>query len=303
VTSAPTVAAAVEAPPSAAAPAGPLTVAEARRYMLDLVNADRRSMGLAPVALDESGPAARAGEAHAREMATFGYLGHLGLDGSVPEERMTRAGGAAMVLENASCFTDEHSRSVDPDPRIDPADVARTESMFFHETPPNDGHRRNILKAIHTKVAIGIAQPRRTPTEIPAPCFTQEFVDDFAELTPLPVKAIVGDRVKIEGVVRAPAVAAGVGLARVDFPKRLTAHEVNTRPRAYPIPAPYEMFWTPGFQTRIPLVVKGEHFAIDLPLDDHHAPGMYEVSVWAKVPGASDYTIVSLRTIRVEARE
>jgi hypothetical protein len=271
--------------------------------MLDLINADRRSMGLPPVELDESGPAARAGEAHAHEMAAFGYLGHVGLDGSVPEQRMTRAGGADMVLENASCFTDEQSRAVDVDPRIEPADLARTESMFFHETPPNDGHRRNILKPWHTKVAIGIAQPRRTPVEIPAPCITQEFVDDYGTFAVLPASAKVGDTIRIEGTLRAPATPAGVGLARVDFPKPLSAHELNARPHAYPIPAPYEMFWTPGFQTRIPLRVQGEHFAIELALDDHHKPGMYEVSVWAKVPGTSEHTIVSLRTIKVDRRD
>jgi hypothetical protein len=232
-------------------------------------------------------------------MAAFGYLGHLGLDGAGPEERMTRAGGADMVLENASCFTDGHSRAVEVDARIDAAEVARTESMFFHETPPNDGHRRNILTPWHTKVAIGIAQPRRTAQEIAAPCFTQEFVDDYGTYAPLPAKAHVGDRIRVEGTLRAPAVPAAVGLARVDFPKALTADKINALPRAYPIPAPYELFWTPSFATRIPLKVSGEGFSIELPLDDHRKPGVYEVSVWAKVPGTTEYTIVSLRTIRV----
>src|ERR1700730_847668 len=117
-----------------------LTVAETRRYMLELVNRDRASMGFAPVVLDE-GAATRAGQAHADDMAKNGYLGHWGTDGSVPEQRFTNVGGPDMVLENASCFTDERTRALDREPRIDPKNVELTESMFFHEQPPHDGHR------------------------------------------------------------------------------------------------------------------------------------------------------------------
>jgi hypothetical protein len=81
-----------------------------------------------------------------------------------------------MVLENALCFTDEAKRTLDGKPLIDPAQVERAESMFFDELPPNDGHRKNILKPAHTKVGIGVAQPVPTPTELPVPCFAQEFI-------------------------------------------------------------------------------------------------------------------------------
>ncbi|HEX3344297.1 MAG TPA: CAP domain-containing protein, partial [Polyangiaceae bacterium] len=118
--------AAVALPPAPTAPAplalvdgagadGPrkrLTLDEARRYMVQLVNRDRATAGLAPVELDE-GPPTRGGQAHAEDMATHGYLGHWGTDGSVPEQRYTEAGGADMVLENASCFTDEQPRALD----------------------------------------------------------------------------------------------------------------------------------------------------------------------------------------------
>jgi hypothetical protein len=53
----------------------------------------------------------------------------------------------------------------------------------------------------------------------------------------------------------------------------------------------------------IPLVVKGERFGIDLPLDDHGKPGLYELSIWAKLPDSPDFQIVSLRTIRVKPRD
>src|SRR4051794_26512619 len=90
-----------------------LTIREARRYMLALINRDRASLGFLPVELDE-GPPTLAGQAHAEDMAKFGYLGHWGTVGSVPEQRHTEVGGVDMVLENALGFTDERKRELDP---------------------------------------------------------------------------------------------------------------------------------------------------------------------------------------------
>jgi uncharacterized protein YkwD len=296
--------AATPAPSAAAAPgaiAGPqksaLSIAEARRYMLQLINRDRASMGLSPVALDEGAPS-RAGEAHAQDMAENGYLGHWGLDGSVPEERYTVAGGSDMVLENASCFADERHRVLDATPRIDPAQIEHTESLFFNEVPPNDGHRKNILKPWHTKVGIGIAQPTPTPTEIPVPCVAQEFVDDYGDYSAVPRVAKVGDRLHVAAKIRAPAKPSGVGLARVDFPQPLSAATANSR-RTYSVPQPYQMYWPEGYVTPLPVTVKGGDLSIDVPLGEGQKPGLYELSIWAKLPQSPDFQIVSLRTIRV----
>jgi uncharacterized protein YkwD len=274
-----------------------LTLAEARRYMVELVNRDRASAGLAPVELDEGAPT-RAGQAHAEDMARNGYLGHWGTDGSVPEQRYTEAGGADMVLENASCFTDEQRRDLDRAALVDPMNVEEAEAMFFHEQPPHDGHRKNILKPWHKRLGVGVAQPVATATEIPVPCFAQEFVDPFGTYAPVPKAVRVGDTLHVEGSVAAPVTFAGVGLARVDAPKPLGVAELNRR-RAYPVPAPYQMYWPPGFQTPIPVRVRGAQFSVDVPVSDGGKPGMYELSVWASVPGTSDLVMVSLRTMQV----
>ena len=292
--------AAVVAPPAATqvdTPAGRLTLADARRYMLRLINRDRATMGLGPVALDD-GPAQHAGQAHAEDMARNGYLGHWGSDGSVPEQRFTEAGGTDMVLENASCFTDEQRRTLDAAPTIDPKNVEQTEDMFFHEQPPHDGHRKNILKPWHKTVGVGVAQPVATATEIPVPCFSQEFVDDYGSYVPIPAKGRVGDPLHVEGTVAAPATFAGVGLARVETPKPIAVSELNKR-RSYPVPAPYQVYWPPGFQTPIPVKLSGGKFSIDVPLSDAGRAGLYEVSVWASVPGTADLMMVSLRTLTV----
>lgn len=292
---------AVASPKAAASgppPAGKLTIAQARKYMLDLVNRDRASEGLGPVVM-EDGPAQHAGQAHAEDMAKNGYLGHWGTDGSVPEQRYTEAGGSDMVMENASCFTDEQKRSLDGDPRIDPKQVEQTESMFFHEKPPHDGHRKNILKPFHKRVGIGVAQPVATATEIPVPCFSQEFVDDYGSYGSVPGKMHPGDTLHVDGAVASPATFAGVGLARVDTPKPIGVDDLNQR-RSYPIPQPFQMYWPPGYETPIPVKVAGNKFSIDVPLSDGGRAGLYEVSVWASVPGTKELVMVSLRTIRAK---
>jgi hypothetical protein len=58
------------------------------------------------------------------------------------------------------------------------------------------------------------------------------------------------------------------------------------------------MYWPPGFQTPIPVRVTGNRFSIDVPANDGGKPGMYEVSVWATVPGSQEYVMVGLRTLQ-----
>ena len=155
----------------------------------------------------------------------------------------------------------------------------------------------------HWKVGVGLAQPVATPAEIPVPCVAQEFVDPYGTYGPVPRALRVGDVVRVRGSVHAPARFAGVGLARVDAPAPLSTPELNRR-RSYPVPAPYQMYWPPGYRTPIPVQVAGEQFTIDVPVSDRGTPGMYELSVWANVPGRrggadpGELVMVSLRTIQ-----
>jgi uncharacterized protein YkwD len=287
-----TAAAAVERPKR------PLSMPEARRYMLALVNRDRASNGLAPVELDE-GPPTASGQAHAEDMVRLGYLGHWGSDGSVPEHRYTQAGGTDMVLENALCFTDEKTRTLDPNATIDPAQIEKAESQFYDEVPPNDGHRKNILKPQHTRVGIGVAQPKGTATEIAVPCFSQEFVDGYGAYGAVPRHAKAGAVVHVDGTLAAGVVPTGVGLARVDAPKAMPASALN-KLRTYQVPKPFQMYWGPGFVSPVPVKIDGQRFGVDVPLSDHDKPGLYEVSVWAKLAPDGEHTMVSLRTVIVD---
>lgn len=280
--------------------AGMLTLAEARAYMVELINRDRASLKVAPVTLDTGHPTA-SGQRHADDMAHLGYLGHWGTDGSVPEQRFTEAGGADMVMENASCMTDLKVRQLDPAPMIEAKAVEDTESMFFNEPPGHDGHRQNILNPMHTRVGIGIAQPRATATELPTACFSQEFVDGYGTYAPIPARVKAGSTLHVEGTLVQSISPGGIGLARVDAPKPIPADKANTM-RSYHLPDPYQNYWPKGFETPIPITVEGQSFKADLPISDHGKPGMYEVIVWAKTPNtkADTFVRVSVRTIFVD---
>ena len=225
--------------------------------------------------------------------------GHWGTDGSVPEQRFTEAGGMDMVLENSSCFTDEKARTLDRAPRIDARNVEQAEDMFFHEgaaprrppqehpqaVAPQGGHRRRAARrhAHGDPRALLYAGVYRSVRRVPPR---------------RRAKLRVGDKLHVEGTLEAPATFGGVGLARVDAPKPLTVPDLNRR-RSYPVPAPYQMYWPPGYQTPIPVKVKGSGTSeIDVPVGDGEASrGMYELERVGDPSGRRrNLAMVSLRT-------
>lgn len=275
-------------------PTEPMSLDEARRYVLALVNHDRAAHGLPAVTWDDT--AAKAGQRQADDMAARGFTAHVGSDGSVPEVRYTESGGVGMVMENVGCFADAKSRALAKDARFTAESLERVEKAFMDEVPPNDGHKRNILTAWHTTLGVGLAATTEEPG---IACMAQEFVDDYGEYASLPARTKVGAKVNVSGRIRAPATIAGVGVSRVDTPKpRKPADLLKTH--SYAIPKPFAIYFPKGFKTPIPVVVDGNGFSIDVPLSDGAKPGIYGVSVWAKHPATKDLVMISLRTIFVE---
>jgi uncharacterized protein YkwD len=273
------------------APRAPMNLEQAQRYVLALVNRDRADNGLAPVVLDDT--ASRAGQRHAEDMARSGYTAHWGTDGSVPEERYSDAGGTDFVQENAGCLADGERRELDAAPRFDARLLERVEHAFMDEKPPRDGHRKNILKPGHSALGVGVAKPKG----VDLACLSQEFVDDYGDYGALPKSANAGSTLHIEGDVKGPIAFGGVGIARIDSPKPLSAAHLNTT-YSYLVPPPDELYFPKGFVTKKPVEVTGKHFRIDLPLGKAGQGGRYEVSVWGKFPGAgSQLDMVSLRVV------
>ncbi len=272
---------------------GMLTRAQAEKYMLDLVNRDRKAHGLNPVVWNAT--AAKAGQRQAEDMAKHGFTAHFGTDGSYPEQRHTEAGGVAMVTENVACFADAKDRELDPDPLFPVEELDRIERTFMDEVPPMDGHRRNILTAQHTSLGVGLSKTK----ELHIVCLAQEFIDDYGKYEPVPKKAALGANIRVAGEVVGNAQIAAVGLARVDLPKARTAADLN-KTYAYAMPQPYVTYFPKGFKSPIPLNVNGNSFWIEVPLSDRNKPGLYSLSVWGRFSHTKDLLMISLQTIEVK---
>jgi uncharacterized protein YkwD len=286
--------AASSSPPAVTArPSTPVTLDESTGYMLTLINRDRQAAGLDPVELD---PIASVGALrHARDMARHGFTAHWGTDGSVPEQRYTEAGGTDIVHENAACLFDGVPRELDVAPRFDPALLEKLQRMFMDEVPPNDGHRRNILKPGHLRVGIGLAQP----ATVNQPCLAQEFVDDWGDYRDLPREAPRNVILHVGGKLRDVVRFGAVGVGRIEPQAPISAKELNATSN-YRMPSPDTLYFPPGFKTPKPVKVDGQAFSIDVGLGPKPRAGRYGISIWGKEPGKSELFMVSLRTIVVK---
>jgi uncharacterized protein YkwD len=267
-----------------------LDYASAQKFVIGLINRDRAKAGLKPVVMDDA--ASKAGLRHARDMAAKGFTGHIGTDGSVPEQRYTESGGEHFVQENAACLFDQKERKLDDKARFDATKLAELHQMFMDEVPPNDGHRQNILKPLHNRVGIGLAQAEG----LNQPCLTQEFVDRYAELEALPREAKPKAKLKIEGTVSEPLIFGGIGIGHEPLPQPKRIEEVSGA-RAYAIPAPDQLYFGPGFKSPKPVTVNGNQFSIELEIGGKR--GQYGVSIWAREKSSNKLFMVSLRTIAV----
>ena len=86
-----------------------------------------------------------AAQRHAQDMATRGYLAHVNPEGKSPFDRM-RAAGVSF-------------RAAGENIGADPAgSIKRLFDVMMAETPPNDGHRANILSHAYRRLGVGVAR-------------------------------------------------------------------------------------------------------------------------------------------------
>ena len=121
-----------------------------KAYMLELINAERRSAGAPPVTLGDN----IAAQLHAEISLANCFSGHWGVDGLKPYMRYSLAGGYQYNSENASgsdyCISESDGHR--------PLDNIETEIREMMNGWMNSaGHRRNILDQRHVKVNIGLA--------------------------------------------------------------------------------------------------------------------------------------------------
>ena len=123
---------------------------EEKRYMLELINEDRRKAGVPEVTLGDN----RAAQLHAEAMLAGCFSSHWSLDGLKPYMRYTLAGGRQSNAENGSgldyCIKESDGYRQNGTP---PQEIRQTMTGLMN----SPGHRSNILRPSHRKVNIGLA--------------------------------------------------------------------------------------------------------------------------------------------------
>lgn len=188
--------------------------------MLSLINADRASSGLAPVAWDAT--AAQAGAIHAADMVEKGYFSHWSTEGLGPDHRYALNGGEHAVMENLHALVYAYEDGRGGAPIEDWASVIEQAQAGLMLSP---GHRANILDPAHTHVGIGMAyDPSSGEFRL-----AQEFTNHYATLSiPPPVEAVAGSAIRVAGSFDdGPLTNFILSLAYEPWPAPMTPDELN----------------------------------------------------------------------------
>ena len=146
---------------------------EEKRYMLELINAERAKVGVSPVVLGDN----VAAQMHAESALESCFSSHWGIDGLKPYMRYSLAGGYQSNGENGH-GSDYCIRASDGYRAIRSIEQEVREAMDGWMGSP--GHRRNILDPWHRKINIGLAWDRYNVMAV------QHFEGDYVEYDQLP---------------------------------------------------------------------------------------------------------------------
>lgn len=125
------------AAPAPSAPASPAS--DIVRRVVDRTNAYRQQNGCPALTLNVQ--LINSAQAHSVDMAQNDFFGHTGSDGSSFDQRITRAGyNFRRAAENIAAGYATPEEVVDG---------------WFNESPPNDGHRLNILNCALREIGVG----------------------------------------------------------------------------------------------------------------------------------------------------
>ena len=160
-------------------------LAELRLHMLELINHERSSRGLAAVAMAYNEGA----QLHAEDLVENRYMSHWNLRGETPSMRHTRAGGHDYSAENLS-----FRRVLDaPAGFCAPPVSEQALDGVMAGLMDSPGHRDNILRPHHREVNIGIANSCH------AMAVAQVFEGEYVRFSQLP--ELAGGRLAMAGQV------------------------------------------------------------------------------------------------------
>jgi uncharacterized protein YkwD len=289
-----------------------LSLDQAREYMLTLINRDRAAHGLSPVILDRI--ASQAGQIQSADMALNNYLGHYGTDGKKPWQRYTQLGGQGYVSENVLWWSAreyegyEQEAPTDGDSEGKPftqhgvqafkkSDIDETESSYYNEVPPNDGHRKCILDPTHN--GVGIAFTIATNGSKYRFANTQEFTDNYGQFATLPRD--LSQPFYVTGTLSPYWAVQCVSIKWEPAPQPL-APEVINKMESYKHPSKTLENYFAVQWAKQPFQIRSsnglQQFRVLVTPQNSWKPGLYYVDVIAQYKGGKP-TFISRRTIAV----
>lgn len=196
------------------------TTLKMKLEILNTVNNNRARHGLGPLKLDIF--ACRVASKTASEAAKGKYFGHWNLRGEKPYHRYAFSGGTDHVSENASMrwssfpMTNKYSEVFKY--------IIDAHMAMYNETPPNDGHRKNILNPSHTHVGLGFSMIEKDFR------YYELYVDRYLSFNKIDQQVHAGDEVTVSG----RCLAAGYGVFYIivyyePYPSPMSRSEIETK--------------------------------------------------------------------------
>lgn len=262
-------------------------VYELRKYVLELVNNDRKAAGLEALVLANNS----ASQKHADDMLANFYLSHWDTAGMKPYMRYTTEGGFNYESEN-SAYSGWLNRADDPGSyaMIDARQELKSlqNSMMTDDAASNWGHRDTILNKSHKKVSMGIAYNQRRLALV------QQFEGDYIEFTQPPV--LTGGILTLGGKINT-GIFESVVIYYDSLPQPKSSQELVNGPRSYSLgarlghliaPPPPGMFYGSTSAGAIQAskwdVAPTGSFSIgaDITPALTNGKGVYTIAVWVK---------------------
>jgi uncharacterized protein YkwD len=268
---------------------------ELKLRLLEEINRDRGAAGLQPV--EYSDELSSAADAHCSEMLRGGYASHWNRAGWKPYMRYSVAGIRSFTSENIWSLW---STNLNTSPASLWNEIQAGHRGFMSERPPNDGHRQSILNPRQTHVGIGLAIDPHGIRLI------ELFGARYAELQPLPSRATLQDKLRIEGqLANRNLKLFGVGVYYEPLPQPMFRQDLRAT-GSYSLPQEHEMErvrlgagqYSDGSEGSIHLEEAGR---FSLPLRFwKKMPGVYTIVVWIQESGDNRAFLGAMTSVFVE---
>lgn len=284
-----------------------LSLEDARFYALSLINAERLKYKFPPLSLDPM--ASAAGQMHANEMATIGYLSHWNSGGVKPDQRYTENGGMHSVTENLGVLTvaseiiqPSNEYRIQKEQRFSKDALRKLHSLFMLEKPPNDGHRKQILNPDHNKVGFGISASMNSAGDQHL-YVAQEFLDAYGEYAKLPKTARRGMPFNVSGKLFPGVKLYSVSVRWEPMPKPIENEMLEKTPRHYGTPKTSVADYFPEDSpstVKVQTQGKNQSFSVTITPNENWNDGLYYILVCATHSHRKTPIIISARTIQLQ---